>query len=96
MEDITPAYFRDALFADMAIDFTSVPAQNYRYVSLYINGEYYGVYAIREQHNKHYFANHYGVDPETVEVFNGENRWPGAFDDLLKYVESHVLSDQPA
>ncbi len=96
VEDITPAYFRDALFADMAMGFTSVPAQNYRYVSLFINGEYYGVYAIREQHNEHYFANHYGVDPETVEVFNGENRWPGAFDDLLKYVESHVLSDPEA
>lgn len=96
VEDAIYAYYRDALFADMAMDFTNVPAQNYRYVSLFINGEYWGVYAIREQHNKNYFANHYGVDPETVEVFNGENRWPGAFDDLLKYAESHVLTDPEA
>ena len=93
VEDISPAYFRDALFADMALDFTNVPAQNYRYVTLFINGEYWGVYAIREQHSDDYFAYRYGVDPETVEVFNGENRWPGAFDDLLKYAETHNLTD---
>ena len=92
VEDISPAYFRDALFADMAMDFTSVPAQNYRYVTLFINGEYWGVYAIREHHSDDYFAAHYGVDADSVQVFNGENRNPGAFNDLLTYAETHILN----
>ena len=95
-EDTYTSYMRDELFASMAMDFTRVPAQNYRYVSLYINGQYWGIYAIREHHSKDYFAAHYGVDADTVEVFNGEYRYPGAFSDLLTYAETHYLSDPAA
>ena len=95
-EDTYTSYMRDELFADMAMDFTSVPAQNYRYVSLYINGQYWGIYAIREHHSKDYFAAHYAVDPDSVEVFNGEYRYPGAFSDLLTYAETHYLGDAAA
>lgn len=94
VEDMAPAYLRDVLFADMAMDFTSVPAQNYRFVTLFINGEYWGVYAIREHHNDDYFAAHYGVDPDTVQCFNGEYRYPGTFSDLLTYAENHYLGNQ--
>ena len=93
VEDMAPAYLRDVLFADMAMDFTSVPAQNYRFVTLFINGEYWGVYAIREHHNDDYFAAHYGVDSDTVECFNGEYRYPGTFSDLLTYAENHYLGN---
>ena len=92
LQDTSDAYITDALFADMAMDFTDVPAQNYRYVSLYINGEYWGIYSIREHHSEEYFASHYGVDPDTVQVFNGEYRYPGTFNDLLSYAEYHDLS----
>ncbi len=94
VEDASPAYFRDVLFADMAMDFTQVPAQNYRFVSLFINGEYWGVYAIREHHSEEYFASHYGVDKSTVECFNGEYRYPGTFNDLLTYAEYHNLTGE--
>lgn len=96
IEDTYSSYLRDVLFADMAMDFTSVPAQNYRFVSLYINGAYWGIYAIREQHNKDYFASHYGVDADTVDMRNGEFRNPGIFTDLLNYAETHNLADPEA
>ena len=96
LQDTADAYITDALFADMARDFTSVPAQNYRYVTLYINGEYWGVYAIREHHSEEYFASHYGVDPSTVQVFNGEFRYPGTFNDLLTYAEYNDLNTPAA
>ncbi len=95
-EDTYTSYMRDELFADMAMDFTDVPAQNYRYVSLYINGQYWGIYSIREHHSEDYFASHYGVDPDTVQVFNGEYRYPGTFSDLLTYAENHYLGDPAA
>jgi len=96
VEDTYTSYMRDELFASMAMDFTRVPAQNYRYVSLYINGQYWGIYALREHHSEDYFAAHYGVDPDSVEVFNGEYRYPGAFSDLLTYAETHYLNDPAA
>ena len=95
-EDTYTSYMRDELFASMAMDFTRVPAQNYRYVSLYINGEYWGIYAIREHHSEEYFASHYGVDPDSVQVFNGEYRYPGTFSDLLGYAETHYMNDPAA
>ena len=96
LQDTSDAYITDALFADMAMDFTDVPAQNYRYVTLYINGEYWGIYAIREQHSEEYFASHYGVNADTVQVFNGEYRYPGTFNDLLTYAEYNDLNTAAA
>ena len=89
LEDSYTSYMRDELFASLAMDYTDVPAQNYRYVSLYINGEYWGIYAIREHHNKDYFAAHYGVDPETVDRQTGEFRNPGPWGDLMTYAENN-------
>ena len=97
LQDINGAYIADNLFADMAMDFTSVPAQNYRYVSLYLNGEYWGLYAIREHHSEEYFAAHYNVSADSVQVYNGEYRVNGStFSDLLSYAETHNLSDPAA
>ena len=97
LQDINGAYIADNLFADMAMDFTSVPAQNYRYVSLYLNGEYWGLYAIREHHSEEYFAAHYNVGADSVQVYNGEYRVNGStFNDLLSYAETHNLSDPAA
>ena len=96
LQDANGAYIADNLFADMAMDFTAVPAQNYRYVSLYLNGEYWGVYAIREHHSQEYFAAHYNVSADSVQVYNGEYRYPGTFSELLTYAESHNLSDAAA
>ena len=97
LQDINGAYIADNLFADMAMDFTAVPAQNYRYAALYLNGEYWGLYAIREHHSEEYFASHYNVSADSVQVHNGEYRVNGtAFNDLLTYAESHNLSDPAA
>ena len=92
LQDTSGGYMLDNLFAGMAMDFTPVPAMNYRYVALYINGEYWGIYSFREHHNEDFFASHYGVDPDSVQVFNGEYRYPGTFSDLLTYAENHDLN----
>jgi len=94
LQDSSAAYIADNLFADMAMDFTDVPAMNYRYVSLFINGEYWGIYSLREHHDEDYFASHYGVDADSVQVYNGFARYPGTFSQLLSYAESHNLSGE--
>lgn len=58
---------RDNLVHQLAIRaFPELPAQDYKYAVLYINGEYWGVYNIREAHTVEHYAYHYGYDPDTV------------------------------
>ena len=58
---------RDNLVHQLAIRaFPELPAQDYKYAVLYINGEYWGLYNIREAHTVEHYAYHYGYDPDTV------------------------------
>ena len=58
---------RDNIVHQLAIRcFPELPAQDYKYAVLYINGEYWGVYNIREAHSEEHYAYHYGYDPDTV------------------------------
>lgn len=53
-----------------------VATQAYVQCIVYLNGEYWGVYNLREKVSKHYIAQHYGIeDPETVDILvgNGNN-----------------------
>lgn len=96
VEDTYTSYMRDEFFARIAMDYTDVPAQNYRYVSLFLNGEYWGIYAIREHHSAEYFASHKGVDADTVDMQTGEYEGYTAWSDLLNYARSHDLSQPEA
>ena len=96
VEDTYTSYMRDEFFARIAMDYTDVPAQNYRYVSLFLNGEYWGIYAIREHHSEEYFASHKGVAADTVDMQTGEFEGSTAWSDLLNYARSHDLSQPEA
>lgn len=74
------------------MDYTDVPAQNYRYVSLFLNGEYWGIYAIREHHSAEYFASHKGVDADTVDMQTGEFEGQTAWSEILNYARYNSLS----
>ena len=92
VEDTYTSYMRDEFFARIAIDYTDVPAQNYRYVSLFLNGEYWGIYAIREHHSAEYFASHKGVDADTVDMQTGEFEGQTAWSEILNYARYNSLS----
>ncbi len=68
-QDYNAAIIRDELAGTLAMQTgDSVLVQNMRYVILYINGEYWGIYAIREQYTDDYYAAHRFVTPESVTV----------------------------
>lgn len=92
VEDTYTSYMRDEFFARIAMDYTDVPAQNYRYVSLFLNGEYWGIYAIREHHSAEYFASHKGVDADTVDMQTGEFEGQTAWSEILNYARYNSLS----
>ena len=65
---------------------------------VYINGEYWGLYNIREKVNEDYLASHYGVDPKKVDILvwngfalAGSNE---AYKALIEYVETHDMQNQ--
>ena len=70
----------DVLMAHVAnLGSENVITQKYKYVSLYLNGEYWGLYAIRERHSQEHYASYRDVPAETVEI----NRFMIDKDDTL-------------
>ena len=72
IESNLPSLMRDNLMHQLAIDcFPGLPAQDHRYAVLYINGQYWGLYSIREAHSATHYAMHYGYDVDSVTVWRG-------------------------
>ena len=66
---------RDILMHELAKQCTpALPTQDYRYCALYLNGQYWGLYAIREAHSAEHYARHFGFDAESVTMTQGG--WP--------------------
>lgn len=58
----------------------NVLSQKYKYVALYLNGEYWGLYALRERHSAEHYASYMNVPADSVETV----RWMIDEDNNLK------------
>ena len=65
--DNSGSLFRDALMQSLVSDL-NVDTQASRPCIAFVNGEFWGIYNIRERYDDHYFANHYDIDQENVAV----------------------------
>jgi len=64
-ESTVSSHMHDAFLAQIASECSdTLISQKYKYVALYINGEYWGLYAIREHHSLEHYATYMEV-PET-------------------------------
>ncbi len=92
-QDSLKARIRDELFTSLVAQYTNVPVQDYRPVTLYLNGQFWGVYFVREKVNENFVAGHYNVRPEdvTLEYGNGSSLEYRA---LIQYIREHDLSVQ--
>ena len=75
----------------------SVLFQAYKPVNVFINGEYYGVYFLREKIDDDFVASHEGCDKAGVTVIDHMSMVKygssdQGFADLWKYIKSHDLS----
>jgi len=74
-EDTFSTQIRDNLMHQLAIKACpELPSQDYKYCVLYINGQYWGLYNIREAHSTAHYANHYGYTEESVSMW--KEAWP--------------------
>ncbi len=95
-QDYAKARMRDPLLADLISRETDVAVQKNRPVVLYLNGEFWGVYYIREKINENYVAGNYNVDQEQVDLTRANGTTSKAYQELIAYVRGHNLSDQEA
>lgn len=91
-QDWNRARMRDALVSKLAIDHgLKVDCMNMKPVVLYLNGEYWGCYYIREKLNEDYVANHYGVKDDDVTVLVGNAKNAKEYQALVTYIKQHDM-----
>ena len=60
--------FSNEIWQDLCLEMSdSVLTQHGKFCIVYLNGTYYGIYAMKENISKQYYADWLGVDPVTVE-----------------------------
>ena len=62
---------------------THIDNMSYEPCILYLNGEYWGVYGIREKLDEHYIESHHGVPSEQVDLLNSFTTLVGSNDHFL-------------
>lgn len=68
-QDYPFSIFRDELFTSLARDSgDNILAQEDKFCILYINGQYWGIYCLKEAFCETMIANHYGVSQDSVEI----------------------------
>lgn len=95
-QDFAKARMKDPLLTELLAAKTDVAVQKNRPVVLYLNGEFWGVYYIREKINENYVAGNYNVLPEEVDLSRANGTSSKAYQALISYVRSHDLSDPEA
>jgi hypothetical protein len=93
--------FRDIFMTELVDDVIDVQAA--QPVVLFINGEYWGIYNLREIINDAYIKSHYGVDksdvtmivysPTGYELYDGDEEDIADYESFISYLETHDLSN---
>ena len=94
--DFGRAHARDAIATRQAADW-AVDVQAYRPAQVYINGQYWGLYNLREKINRHFLADHHDVDKDSLDLLEhnmtlkrGSRRH---YQRMIRYIEQHDLSE---
>ena len=91
---------RDIVATSLVDDYTSVDVQAYKPVVVYINGQYWGLYFIREKVDEHFVANHYNVNATNKntdllridgEVKSGSSK---KYREMISFIQNNSLSNK--
>lgn len=70
----------------------ALPRQDTRYCILYINGEYWGIYAFREAHSPEHFAGHFGYDADEVDSWKKEWDFHSEFEEIYRFIQYNDMA----
>ncbi len=96
-QDYNRCMVRDEFFTSlMKPHAPTLLIQEYRPVALYVNGDYFGLYYLREKIDKNFVARKLNLSNDSVNIImsKGYNEEGGktAYTNLIKYAQSHDLS----
>ena len=70
-------------------------SQKYKYVALYLNGEYFGLYALRERHSEELFASYMNVPADDVQIVRYMNQEQNELTELRDFLmRDNLRSDK--
>ena len=88
---------RDATMTSLMAG-ADVEFQDFRSVAAYLNGEYWGLYNIREKVNEHFIASKHDIDEEDIDILehnsaivHGSNE---EYENLISFISDNDLADQ--
>ncbi|SDB81135.1 Leucine rich repeat-containing protein [Pelagirhabdus alkalitolerans] len=94
--------FRDAFMQSLVEDIGNFAPQASRPAIAFINGEYWGIYNIRERQDEYYLESHYdGVNPDNVTILEegsadfdkGNPDGQAHYHDMIEYIEQNGLEE---
>lgn len=95
--DNNRSMFRDGLMAALAREAGNLDYQAYQPVSVYLNGEYWGIYNLREKLNEHYITDNHNIEPEMLDMFKDADRLVhgtrDGIDELISFIHENDLNE---
>ncbi|MBR6408079.1 MAG: lamin tail domain-containing protein [Clostridia bacterium] len=95
-QDVGMSKLRDALYVKIMEGEMDVDTMDYSPVVVYMNGEYFGLYNMREKVNEKYLLNHGRISDERVDIIKANSTTVAgnrkAYNELKNYVRTHDLS----
>ena len=92
-EDPNRIKIKDTFLANVLKGQMDIDMQEYRPVAVYINGQYYGLYNLREKINDNYIVSNYGVEKNSIDLIKGDYIAQAgsinSYDDLYYYIRTH-------
>jgi len=92
--------FRDGMNQTILDGTVDIDLMAYRPVRIYLNGEYWGIYGLREMFNKYYVESHHGVHHDSVDIL-GDPYGPRSviregdserYDEMVAFLDNNDLS----
>ncbi len=97
-QDHDGARIRDAFVSETAEEYSDLLHMDWRPICVYINGEYNGIYDLREKVSASHVENHEGIKKENLDMIkDNDNVKHGSREDftaLLNYIADHDMSQQ--
>ncbi len=97
--DWTSTLFRDALMQSL-VSHTSLDIMAFRPVVVFLNGEYWGIYNLRQRLDEYYLASKYQLDPDKVvilryyhDLFRGNLEDKDHYRSMLKFIGENDMKD---
>ncbi|HOP66068.1 MAG TPA: CotH kinase family protein, partial [Bacilli bacterium] len=96
-QDENRAIIRDILGTSLVDGVTNAYVQAYKTVILYINGEYWGIYFLREKTDENYVSNNFNVPVDGTDLLRVDGEVKSgtttAYNKLVSYINTHNLSN---